>query len=180
MKSGIEVEGRLKGVKTAFIHHTEVNKLHRHIDPEMLHIVNKNRHPALQNIGHVYVSCLEGCSITDAFIREICRTFKEYLVTMEVCDLSKANLQERPRNLTIMLNMDAHAELYRAAQVTFETTKVDQRHMPPCATPFGNVSQLDADDMIKFGSGQNVLVTTKRNFVRTEPADFAGDVEVGP
>jgi hypothetical protein len=94
MKIGIEVEGRLRGIKTIFIDHTETTSLKDLLDTDA----------RLAHIGHIYISDIPS-TWDESNLMPLGWVFDGYTITMEVTN-SLMDRSVLPSNISLMLNVE--------------------------------------------------------------------------
>lgn len=160
MKIGIEVEGRLRGVKTLFMSYEELMQAYHHNQGSPT-AFGRWLHTYADQYGasHVYISDHTN-QITPHFFDEYIGPFLDMksrlLVTLEVTEYSNSwyELRRRYPSLGFMINLEGPPALWA----------------------------LEPLDQIKFTHevrrGPAVLCATRLSFQRTHPEEFLNDVEL--
>lgn len=151
MKIGIEVEGRLRGVKTLFVSAEDIilfstDELEKGLDV-MLNYNSLDTINAVMkenSVSHIYISDRDN---------KIPYKLLSYFKCLVTLDVTKVLNQSRPPNVTIIWTLPTEF--------------------------WASMAALGAEDQVKFHSNnRDVLTATKHHFIRTHPVEFAGDLEV--
>jgi hypothetical protein len=150
MKIGVEVEGRLKGIRTLFI---EAETVHENLEKVRAAL-------RTNNIGHLYISDPTGILTYE----EVGRLF-ECHVTL---DVTRTRAESRPPNISLMLRVDPFAYEWRGQ---------NEMLVPPYWT-FTDIERLHENDQLKFERNNKVYVFPMTSAILTKPEDFSGDIEL--
>lgn len=160
MKIGIEVEGRLRGIKTLFMNHEELMQAFHHTQGSPT-AFGRWLHTYANQYGasHIYISDHTN-QITPHFFGEYIGPFLDMksrlLVTLEVTDYSESwyELRRQYPSLGFMIHVEGKPSLWG----------------------------LEPLDQIKFSQetsrGPTVLCATRLSFQRTHPEEFQNDIEL--
>ena len=162
MKLGIEVEGRLRGIKTLFMNYDEIQQaLDHHKGDSNKFGIWLHTYVIQQGASHLYISD-HANQITPHFFNENLGPFLErktrIMVTLEVTQYNESWYAVRYQypSLGFMLSLEGPPSLW-------------------------SMSPLD---QVKFTKdtrrGPAVLCTLRLSFQRTDPDEFQNDVELPP